>query len=122
MKESVRLFSRCAESVTVTSPSMFRVRDFERLADALMRLKSEYAKMPSGECVVGIEGYGNLRLYALEFAGAERTEREADVCLTASEATRLLFGHLAPEAVADVPDILRLWLPLPLAWDGLDYV
>ena len=123
MTEAVRLMCDCAQETTVVSPSMFRVLDFIRLTDALMKLKAKCGWLDNGECVIEIEGRGRMRLFAREEnAGCERTDAVPDLTLTVSKATRLLYGHLPADAVANVPPILRLWLPLPLSWDGLDYV
>lgn len=123
MAEDVMLFCAAAQSVDISAPSHFRVRDYVGLADALMKLKASYTALAKGECVIGITGYGNVRLYSGEDgAGAVMTEDAAEIVVERSVATRLLFGQTPVEAVAAVPDILKLWLPLPLAWDGLDYV
>ena len=123
MSEEVMLFCAAAQSVDISSPSHFRVRDFLGLSDALMKLKASYARLAKGECVVGIKDYGSLKLFVREDgAGAEMTEDAADITVGRSVATRLLFGQTPVDAVVDAPDLLKLWLPLPLAWDGLDYV
>ena len=123
MSEDVMLFCAAAQSVDIGAPSHFRVHDYVGLSDALMKLKASYTRLAKGECVIGIKDYGNLRLYVGENgAGATMTEDAAEITVDKSVATRLLFGPTSAEAVADVPDMLKLWLPLPLAWDGLDYV
>lgn len=111
-----------AESVSVVSPSRFKIINFAGIADALMKLKARSAMAP-GEAVLGIEGYGNLRLYVTESgAGCEITDMQAELTLDRLAATRLLFGPLPTESVTARNPLLSQWLPLPLSWDTLDYV
>jgi hypothetical protein len=77
----------------------------------------------AGEWVLGIEGYGNLRLFSDgETAGCEKTDAAPELILGSLAASRLLFGPDYPEAVADVPPVPRSWLPLPFSWGALDAI
>lgn len=122
MPEELRVLCAGAESVSIASPSRFRIRNFAGIADALMKLKAEMGMAP-GEAVISITGYGNLYLYAGETgAGCKKTELPAEITLDPLQATRLLFGPLPPETEIGYHPVLSRWLPLPLSWDTLDYV
>ena len=121
--ELLEKLSDGAEYATLTSPSRFKVRNFEKLTNALIKLKDKKEPLPIGESVVEIEDYGKLLLFKNgEEAGASFTEKTADTKLTKAEATRLLFGHLPYFATKKVPENLKPFLPLPLSWNTLDYV
>ncbi len=121
--ELLRTFADAAQEFELSSPSRFKVINFAKLADALMKLKASYETLAEGEYVLEIEEYGKVMLYSKDgVSGAKITEAPADMTLDRARATRLLFGPLAPTVTADVPSILKDWLPLPLSWDTLDYV
>ena len=122
--EDLLMLSYCCDSIKITSPCMFRVMNFVSLTDALMKLKASYKKLPLGELLIDIEGYGKIRLYSDEGGvGCEHTDRECSLTLGPLEATRLLFGPTSPELVVrDVPEQASAWLPLPLSWNGQDRV
>ena len=111
-----------AESISVTSPSRFKIINFAGITDALMKLKARQGMIP-GEAVITVTGYGNLRLFADgTTAGCELTSLPGNVTLDPLTATRLLFGSLGPETACIGHPLLSAWLPLPLSWDTLDYV
>lgn len=121
--EAIRVFYRACASVNMSSPSHFFVRNFEKLAHALMRVKASMAPLPQGELLLGIEGYGTLRLFSDGDAfGCERTERTPTLTLDRLTATRYLFGPLAPQLTADADAFAAALLPLPLGWCGQDRV
>lgn len=121
--ELLRIFADAAQAFELCSPSRFKVINFKGLADALMKLKASYEALAEGEYVLEIEEYGKVMLYSRGGkVGAKMTDAPADMTLDMARATRLLFGPLAPSVTADVPSILKDWLPLPLSWDTLDYV
>lgn len=121
--EALRRFCATAESYRMTCPGMFRVLNWEKLVNVMMRYRAKNGGLLAGEWVLGIEGYGNLRLFSDgETAGCEKTDAAAELTLDRLRASRLLFGPDCPEAVADVPPIPRSWLPLPFSWGALDAI
>ena len=121
--ELLQRLSDGAEYASLVSPSRFKVLNYEKLADALVKLKDRTESLSSSEAVIEIEDYGRLRIYKSDDkCGAELTDKTADITLTRAEATRLLFGHLPYFATKNVPANLRSFLPLPLSWNTLDYV
>lgn len=124
MQEELRLIVPGAEGVSISSPSRFKILNYDKVADALLKLKNSKQKLIPGELVVGIEGYGNIRLYVTEnTAGCEKTDKEPEFTLDKLAATRVLFGHMPTYASIHVPHpLVSDWLPLPLSWCTLDYV
>lgn len=121
--DALCIFSRACASVSATSPSHFFVRSFDKLANALMRVKAAAGPLPQGELILGIEGYGTLRLFSHGDAfGCERTERTPTLTLDRLTATRYLFGPLPPQLTADADAFAAALLPLPLGWCGQDRV
>jgi hypothetical protein len=117
-----RLAKVCAH-VSCEPVCHFKVISFARLANALMKLKATYSKLPCGEFVLGIEGYGSVRLYSSkDGTGAALCDKAPDVTLDKLTATRFLFGHMPADLIADVPDFVKVWLPLPLFWNLQDRV
>lgn len=122
--ETVRHFTASAAAISVSSPCHFKIIHFEKVADALMKLKASCQPgLPDGAYVVGIEGWGNLRLYAEDGAvGCEKTDRKAGVTLDRLTASRLLFGPFPLGMEVSYDPFLAAWLPLPLSWNTLDRV
>lgn len=124
MKEELRLMIPAAEKLFIESPSHFKIVNYEKIADALLKLKLSKQPLISGELVIGIEDYGNIRLFVDgKSAGCEKTDKAAEITVDKFTATRVLFGY-AP-AVASIPadnPLISNWLPLPLSWCTLDYV
>ena len=121
--EEMREMGDGADTVNIEIPSRFRIRSFERLTSALMKLKASYENLPDFELTLEIADYGAITLYCRDgVAGCERTNRSGDLLLDSHAAARLLFGPLPVSAVADVPLAARAWLPLPMTWATLDYV
>lgn len=122
MTEELNIFSKSAEAISVASPSHFKVMNYEKLADALMRIK-EKDTMLKGEAIMEIDGYGALRFYCGDGeCGCERCDAKAALTLDRLSATRVLFGHLPPYEIKAKSPLLASWLPLPLSWDTLDFV
>ncbi len=121
--EEVRLMSAVCESYSVGSPCHFKIIHWDTVADALIRLEASYTALAKGELILGIEDWGNLRLYVDETgAGAEKTDRAASLTLDRLEATRFLFGTLPPCCTGEASEAANAWLPLPLSWNLQDRV
>ena len=111
-----------AETTSVSTPSRFRIFNYEKLATALIRLKNRDT-LPIGEGNITVEGYGTLKLYHDgETAGCVRVNEPASIKLDSARATRVLFGTLPAEAQLLGDPFLSSILPLPLSWSTLDYV
>lgn len=120
--ELLRIFYDACD-FTVVSPSRFKIVNFQKITDALMKLLASTQQIMEGECVLGIKDYGNIRLYAKKGeAGCEKTDAAPALTLDRRAATRLLIGTLPTNAIATVPAILKAWLPLPMSWGTLDFV
>ena len=119
----VRLFCATAESYRVTYPGRFKILNWQKLADVMMRVRAKTGAMLDGELALGIEGYGCIRLFVRDgVAGCEMTDGAPEITLDRLSAARLLFGPADPISVADLPPIPRSWLPLPFSWGTLDAI
>ena len=120
--EPLSAFGGIAEQVTVGVPSSFKVINYGKIANALMKLKASYTDMPIGEEILGIREYGNLRFYNTGCeCGCVLTDKEAAFTVDRLTASRLIFGYMPPSAFPGVPRELSAFLPLPLSWNTLDY-
>lgn len=124
MLDELQLIVPCAEHISVSSPSLFKIMNYEKVADALMKLQSTRRHLQFGEFVLKINDYGNLRFYVgEEGAGCMRTEATPDIVLDNLMATRFLFGYLPVyTTISTKKSLCQEWFPLPLSWNGLDYV
>lgn len=107
---------RVAEGYHIRPVGNWRIFDWQGVLRALLALRRETTGLPPGEIVIGIEGYGNLRLtVSAERAVCERTDESAAVEMTESVAMRTLFGPLPPAATGAISgSVLDGWCPLPL--------
>ena len=123
----IRLLEPVSQDMAVYRPSQFFIRRWDRVTEALLALKRTLTPLTPGEAVVGIEGWGNLRLsVGASETAAERTSAPADLTLDAARAAQLLFGAAPAYAACALPGekarLLNEWLPLPLSWITLDRV
>ena len=124
MTEEMELISPCAEYITVSSPSHFKIRDYERLADALLKLKASKESLLNGEVILGIKDYGTIKLFvSKDNQGCIKTEEKPELILDQLSATRMLFGHV-PYYTAGLTanPLWKNWLPLPFSWNIMDSV
>lgn len=123
MTEEIKRLIHISEYYTVASPSRFKFFRYERIADALLRVKAQYTAFPEGEAVISIKDYGELRFYNKDgVCGCERCDgASADVTVEKRDAATLIFGPAHPSVICDVPAILSAFLPLPLSWETNDY-
>ena len=124
MPQEFAALAACAQDMTLVSPSRFKIMNWEKVCNALMKLAAETRAMPVGEQLVRIEDYGTLRFFADETGvGCERADdRTVEVSLPKHKAAALLFGPFHPDVTMPKNPELRRWFPLPLSWDVLDYV
>lgn len=116
------IMSRVANEISVNSPSKFKIINFCGITDAFMKLKRTYANMPEGELIMDIEDYGKIRIYSdATDSGCEMTDKAADITVNKDMATRIIFGFEFA-LTNNLPDFAKIWFPLPLSWDFMDYV
>jgi hypothetical protein len=98
--------------------SHFKIINFEKVANALLKLKSSYMSLEKGEFVLEIIDYGKIKLYVTEKeAGCVATQEKPSVKVSKAVASRMLFGPFCPQYATEVPSIANAWLPLPLSWN-----
>ncbi|MBQ7915456.1 MAG: GNAT family N-acetyltransferase [Firmicutes bacterium] len=122
--EAVRYFSQVAAGMGMNPPCHFKMIHYDRVADALLKLKVSYTPgLVQGEQVIEIKGWGNLLLYNKNGqAFCKKTDKAASISLEPLAASRFLFGPFEPSAVTDCGEFLSALLPLPLGWSTLDRV
>lgn len=122
--EAVKYFSLVSSGMSITSPSHFKIINFDKVADALIKLKKNSgAFMPEGESVIEIKDWGKLLISNKNGeAYCEKTDKEASFSFDRLEATRFLFGPFESNTVKDTDSFLSALLPLPLSWCGMDRV
>jgi len=115
------------EGFTSAPPCLFYLRSWDQLTDALLMLRRRLTPMPSGEAVIGIDGWGALKIEVCgRNTAAARTEEAPEIMLRPDEAAQLMFGF-APNRCADglseeTAALFAAWFPLPLSWCTLDRV
>ena len=115
--------ARNASSLSCISPNHFRILSFDKVADALIKLKNKLSPLPEGSFSLGIEGFGTVTVWVSGAeAGARRSDDLPDLTLPHLAAERFLFGPFSPDLIAPVSPLLRTWLPLPLSWNLQDRV
>jgi len=122
--EEVKYFSKVCSGMSVASPSHFKIVNFDKVADALIKIKKESgAFLPEGESVIEITDWGKLLICNKNGeAYCEKTDKEASVVLDRLDATRFLFGPFESDTVKSSDAFLSALLPLPLSWCGIDRV
>ncbi|MBE7036506.1 MAG: GNAT family N-acetyltransferase [Ruminococcaceae bacterium] len=122
--EAVQYYSRVSSWMSVSSPCHFKIINFDKVADALIKLKKQSgACMPEGESVIEIKDWGRLLIcHKNGEAYCQKTDKEATIIMDRLEATRFLFGPFEPGTVTGDDAFLATVLPLPLSWCTLDRV
>lgn len=119
--DAVRYFSSVSACISVSSPSQFKIINFDKVADAFIKMKALYSQLPDGKRIIGIDGWGNLEISVENGnANCRKTDEMPSMILDKLSATRLLFGPLPVETVADADEFLSSVLPLPFSWNTLD--
>ena len=124
--ELLQKMSALGEGVSVGSSGNWQIYDWQATLDALLQVRAAGGGLADGDVVVGIQGYGNLRL---QVEGPQiscvKVDDPAAVTWDPSIAMRVFFGPLPPAAVTTVPATaatLLAWCPLPLGWPRQDGV
>jgi len=126
-RDLIRAIQRMAESLSEGYDHMYRIFHWDKVVDAFMALKAEYAPLADGKAVLKIGDWGKLSVSVKDGVPTVcRTEEKEDIVFTEFEACAVVFGPLAPSATADLPADLELlfdqWFPLPLSWHRQDCV
>ncbi len=115
--------NKLCEECKIEPSSNFKIIHWDKVVDALLKLKCSLAKLPKGSLNVGIKGYGTLHL---EGDCCVRTDCKEDLMLDQLTATRFLFGPQSPEQYLEIPEPVRGYcsalLPLPLGWNNQERV
>ena len=121
--DEINLMEEIGGKFGIGSPCHFFIRNWDKVCDAFVKLKASYTDMPDAECIIGIEGWGNLKFTAKNGkACAVKTDEAASVVLGHLDATRYIFGP-NPHTV-EGPDTAgaSVFFPLPLSWNLQDRV
>ena len=124
-KSLMPLFNRISENMTVQPDNMYRILNFDRVADAFLRLKlSIEGTLPDGVFNLGIRTDSSVRNLCLcvegNTASARFTDDESDIVLSESEACDLLLSPMPYADMSRVPFFARAWLPLPVSIEIAD--
>jgi predicted N-acetyltransferase YhbS len=114
-----------AEVVALEPDGNWWVRDWGRVAGALLAYRHARESLPRGEVVLRCDDQ-TFRLWVdASGAGASPSSAPSSLTLAGPTLTRLLFGPLPPDAVTALSaaaEPLRSWCPLPLAIPRQDQV
>ena len=121
--ELVQLFSAICDTMQIRSPSHFKICNWEGVISAFLKLKASYQTLREGEMILKIQDYGTVRIFVdQQGTGCEASQQEPELTLTQLEASRFIFGPLAPDYTAKTNQSAGSWFPLPLSWNGQDRV
>ncbi len=116
-----------AENVTIGPTGNWRVFNWVKLVDALLKVQHAASPLLPGTVVVGVDDEDLRLCLTVDEQGArcESCGEPADISADALTVTRLLFGPLSPSAVMPIQKratILSTWCPLPLGISPQDKV
>jgi predicted acetyltransferase len=125
--DNERYLGGIAEDVRVTSNGNWRIFNWQKVIQTLLRVKNSQQHLADGAFCLGISQYGNIKIYVHRgIIGCERTSEQSDVEWDNTTATRILFGHIPPPIVTDVSEAVESlassWFPLPLNWQPMNFV
>lgn len=126
-ESQLRSLTGLAEEFHLVDNGNWRIFRWDRVADALIKVRSAWRPLREGSLSVGIQGYGTIRFTVQgKAASCEKTSARPDVEWDPFTAIRILFGHAPARWVAEVPEAIRSivedWFPLPLSWLPQNYV
>lgn len=110
-KERTARIAPIVEGCVLRGEEMVRVLNWERVLDALMRLRARSGRMLDGEVALEIDGERLTLRAENNRTAVERGGRSAELVLTGREAVRLLMGM---EGALCADARMLNWLPLPL--------
>lgn len=111
---------------SISASGNWQIFDWQATVQALLQVRSKAGGLANGAVVLGIEGYGSLRIRVQdEDVSCEKVADTPMVTWSPLTAMRVLFGPLPASAVVEIPTAaaaLSAWCPLPLGWSRLDGV
>ena len=116
-KERTARIAPIVEGCVLRGEEMVRVLNWERVLDALMRLRARSGRMLDGEAALEIDGERLTLRAENNLTAVERGGRSAELVLTGREAVQLLMGM---EGALCADARMLNWLPLPLHISGAD--
>ena len=122
--ELLKIFTENCEYLSTSPICHFKVINYQKLTNALLKLKSSYCKMIDGESNILIENYGTIKIKVENgIATCSLTSDTPDIKVTNLQAQRLLFSYLPTyHTINKSPAFLNAILPLPLSWNLQDRV
>lgn len=124
-------YARClggfAEEYTLTDNGNWRIFNWEKVLQALLKIKNTQHPLRDGSLVIGIDGYGAIYI-SVKPGTIEcgKTTAKPDLELDTFYAMRILLGHFPAVFVKKMPQGVRElaedWFPLPLSWLIQNYV
>lgn len=122
VEENAFLLDICAKH-TIAAPCQFKIIHWEKVVDAVLKLKATYVALPRMEKLIEVEGYGKLLVRTgegvAECTRPEGCTKEADIRLTWEHANLFFFGPTT--LVAERLGCGGVF-PLPLSWNLQDRV
>ncbi len=123
-REKLEALEAVAENFSMVCCENFQIFNYEKLVDALIRLKGTYTRLLDSKATFDIESYGRLTVEVIDGVGkAYLSDEAADIRLSRIAATRLFFG--LPARVLQYPSVpaeMLANLPLPLFYCRPDFV
>ena len=117
MTEEIKLMYEICDDCNITSPSRFKILNWEKVIGAFMKLKSTYSELEDADYAVEIEGYGTVHIICKNnIPSCTKTNENGDIKLTPLEALRYFFDPM------DTGFERKSNLPLPLSWNTMDRV
>jgi predicted acetyltransferase len=115
---------RICEQQIVRPSGNWQIFDWQRVLDAILKLKHQSIKLASDTFRLGIDGYGVIELRVTDDSAAcVRTQSKPHFSCDPLSAMRLLFGPLPPAMTGTVNNsTLNSWCPLPLSLPRQDQV
>lgn len=123
----LRRLGEFAETVTTEPTGNWRIFDWPRVVDALLKAQHAASPLMHGSVSLGIGDTATVFRLTVDDQGArcESVKGPADLTADPLTMTRLLFGPLPSSAVMQLPpaaSILSAWCPLPLGFSPQDKV
>ncbi|MBN1559980.1 GNAT family N-acetyltransferase [candidate division KSB1 bacterium] len=120
----VKELTRICEQQSTRSSGNWQIFDWQRVVNAILKVKHQSMTLMNDIFRLGIEGYGVIELCVDgPSAACIRTRKRAHFCCDPLSAMRLLFGPLPPAMSGLINhSALNGWCPLPLSLPRQDQV
>lgn len=119
----LRIFTPVCERLNIASPSRFKIMNYKKVINALLKLKAKIVPLSDADFTIDIDTYGKIRIVSdADGARCEDFDGDCDLKLSRNKASMFLFGPMSPEYTADTSLKMGNLLPLPLSWNLQDRV